>query len=953
MRTPRATYRVQLNEGFTFADAAEMVPYLAELGISDLYASPYMKARPGSTHGYDVIDHNSLNPEIGSEEDYERLIEVLRGHDMGQLLDIVPNHMGVGSDNPWWMDVLEHGPASPYADYFDIDWYPTNRPGLHGKVLLPVLGDHYRNVLENGELKLGFDLEDGSFSVSYYEHRCPLDPKSYPMILEDLEDLPDDEHALEFESLVTAFGNLPARDGSDEEAVAELVRDSAINKSRLARLCKESGAISRAIEERVGELNGEAGEPESFEELHRLLEEQAYRLVFWRVASDEINYRRFFAINDLAGVRVEDEAVFEDTHRFILKLVADGKVQGLRIDHPDGLYDPAGYFRRLQRATAEALGSEEVQPLYVLGEKILAHHEHLPEDWPIAGTTGYEFTNLVNGLFVDADGETGMDRAYRRFIGRRMDFERLLYDCKRLIMKDALASELNVLSRRLLRIAGGFSGRRTHDFTINALRDALTEVVAEFPVYRTYASEGGLSEQDERYVEWAIARARKRSTAADTTVFDFIRDVLLLNMGGPEEYRRLALAFVMKFQQYTGPVMAKGMEDTALYAYNRLASLNEVGGEPERFGVSPSAFHHLNAERAKHWPHAMLASSTHDTKRGEDVRARINVLSEMPGEWRAALVRWGRLNRSRRREIDGEPAPSRNDEYLLYQTLLGAWPLEEMREDSLAAFSERIRAYMEKAMREAQVHTSWTKVNEEYESAVADFVEAVLATENNLFLDDFLPFQRRVARLGALNSLSQTLLKLTVPGVPDIYQGNELWDLSLVDPDNRRPVDYGMREKLLVGLKSGEVDARSLLEESVWRDGRPKLYLTWKTLELRRALTELFEHGEYLPFEVAGERVDHLVAFARRKRDDLLISVSSRRHANLLGDEDTLLPAQSAWSDTRVVLPEDFASIELRNVFTGETVTGEDFEGDVVLRAGELLQGFPVALLVTDGRFTR
>ncbi|HET7478809.1 MAG TPA: malto-oligosyltrehalose synthase, partial [Rubrobacteraceae bacterium] len=706
MRVPRTTYRLQLNKDFTFADAAALVPYLSELGISDLYASPYMKARPGSTHGYDVIDHNALNPEIGSDEDYERLISALRDHGMGQLLDIVPNHMGVGSDNPWWTDVLEHGPASPRARYFDIDWYPTNRPGLHGKVLLPVLGDHYRAVLENGELKLSFDAGEGSLAVGYYEHHCPLDPQSYPMVLEGLEGLPDDEHALELESLVTAFGNLPGQSATDEEAVAERVRDAAINQGRLARLCAESAEIGRAIERRVREINGNVDDPESFEGLHGILEEQAYRLVFWRVASDEINYRRFFAINDLAGVRVEDEEVFEATHQLILQLVAEGKVQGLRIDHPDGLYDPAGYFRRLQQAAGAALGSEspdEGEPLYVLVEKILAHHEHLPEDWPVAGTTGYEFTNLVNGLFVDAAGEAGMDRAYRRFIGRRVDFEELLYGCKKLIMKEALASELNVLSRRLLSISGGFAGRRSHDFTINALRDALTEVVAEFPVYRTYASEGGLSEQDARYVEWAVARARKRSTAADTTVFDFIRDVLLLNEDGPEEHRASVLAFVMKFQQYTGPVMAKGMEDTALYIYNRLSSLNEVGGEPERFAVSPAAFHHLNAERAKHWPHAMLASSTHDTKRGEDVRARINVLSEMPSEWRAALVRWGRLNRSRRREVDGDLAPSRNDEYLLYQTLLGAWPLGEMSEDALADFTGRIKAYMEKAIREAQV----------------------------------------------------------------------------------------------------------------------------------------------------------------------------------------------------------------------------------------------------------
>lgn len=952
MRVPRVTYRIQFNKDFTFSDAVDLVPYLADLGISDLYASPYMKARPGSTHGYDVIDHNALNPEVGSEEDYERLVETLREHGMGQLLDIVPNHMGVGTDNPWWTDVLEHGPASPHARYFDIDWYPTNRPGLHGKVLLPVLGDHYRAVLENGELQLFFDPEAGSLCMSYYEHRCPLDPKSYPMVLEGLEGLPDDENVLELESLVTAFGNLPDQGSTDDESVAERVRDSIVNQGRLSRLCSESGGIAHAIEGRVRRLNGDAGEPESFERLHRILEEQAYRMVFWRVASDEINYRRFFAINDLAGVRVEDEDVFEATHRRVLELVGRGKVQGLRIDHPDGLYDPAAYFHRLQQAAGHALGSDEDEPLYVLAEKILAHHEHLPESWPIAGTTGYEFTNLVNGLFVDAAGEAGVDRAYRRFLGRSVDFEELLYGCKKLIMRDALASELNVLSRRLLCISGGvtFGGegyaRRSHDFTINTLRDALSGVVAEFPVYRTYAADGALSEQDERYVEWSIARARKRSAAADTTVFDFIRGVLLLEEGGPEEHRAAVLAFVMKFQQYTGPVMAKGMEDTALYVYNRLPSLNEVGGEPERFAVSPSAFHHQNVERAKHWPNAMLASSTHDTKRGEDVRARINVLSEMPNEWRTALVRWGRLNRSRRREVDGQQAPSRNDEYLLYATLLGAWPLQDPDDASLADFTERIKAYMEKAMREGQVHTSWTKINEDYEAAVADFVEAILAPGNNLFLEDFIPFQGRISRLGALNALSQTLLKLTVPGVPDVYQGNDLWDLSLVDPDNRRPVDYALRKKLLSGLKASDaLDVGSLLGDDTWKDGRSKLYLTWKVLELRHERPELFESGEYVPLEVTGGSADHVLAFARRRGPEVAITLATRLHAPLLTDEGPLLPPPETWTDTSIELPEDLAATGLRNVFTGEPVetTGQ------TLRVAEVLSGFPGALLTTEG----
>ena len=942
MRVPRATYRLQFNKDSTFRDATELVPYLADLGISDLYASPYMKARPGSTHGYDIIDHNALNPEIGTTEDYDRLVETLHEHGMGQLLDWVPNHMGVGSDNEWWLDVLENGPASPYARFFDIDWYPANRGALRGKVLLPVLGDHYRVILENGDLKLKFEPEEGSFSVNYYEHRCPLDPKSYPMVLEGLLGLPEDESSLEFESLVTAFGNLPGQDEPDEERIAERTRDAGIHKSRFARLCRELSEIARAVEERVREVNGEPGDAESFETLHRVLEEQAFRLVYWRVASDEINYRRFFSVNDLAGVWVEVEDVFDETHQLVLDLVRQGKVNGLRLDHPDGLYDPAGYFRKLQREAGEALGASEEEPLYVLVEKILAPHEGLPEDWPVAGTTGYEFANLINGLFVDAANEAGMESVYQDFLGRTVDFEELLYGCKKAVMRGELASELNVLSRRLLRISE--YGRRTFDFTINVLRDALTEIVAAFPVYRTYITSEDLSEQDRRYVDWAVARAKKRSTAADTSAYDFVHDVLLLNVEGPEEYEALAVAFVMKFQQYTGPVMAKGMEDTALYVHNRLVSLNEVGGEPERFGVSVAAFHHLTAERAKRWPHVMLSTSTHDTKRSEDVRARINVLSEVPEEWAERLERWTQLNRSRRREVDGQEAPSRNDEYLLYQTLLGAWPLEELNDEGLAGFRERIKAYMEKALREAQVHTSWVNVNEEYEAVVADFVEALLTpSETELFLGEFVPFARHIAWLGVLNSLSQTLIKQTAPGVPDIYQGNELWDFSLVDPDNRRPVDYELRKKLLAELEDikGD-DVRTLLE--TWQDGRPKLHLTHRTLDLRRKNPELFEKGEYVPLEVSGVKADHVVAFARRLDDAVAITVAPRLHEKLSKEANKLLPDSSIWSGTCIDV-SGFIAKEYRNVLTGEAERAVEYDGRATLQVEQLLKEFPVALL--------
>ena len=936
MRIPRATYRLQLNEQFIFSDAADIVPYLAELGVSDLYASPYLKASPGSAHGYDVVDPTSLNPELGGEEEHGRLVETLDEHGMGQLLDIVPNHMGVASDNAWWSDVLEHGPASEYAPIFDIDWCPSDRKELWGKVLLPVLGDHYRAALERGEIRLTF--EKGTFWVNYYERRWPIDPQTYAMILDGTSVPEEDEYGSEIERLITALGDLPERDATDEGNVTARARNAANLKADLATLCAKSSGVMEAVEERIRQLNQGLGEPR-FESLHRLLEAQAYRLAYWRVGSDEINYRRFFAVNELAGVRVEDPLVFDTTHGLILQLVEKGVVNGLRIDHPDGLRDPAGYLGRLHDAVAEASGG----PIYTLVEKILAHHERLPENWPVAGTTGYEFTNLLNGLFVDQAGERGMDEVYENFIGRPIDFQSLLYECKHRVMRTILSSELNALSRRLKRIS---EHERSHDYSVDTLRMALSELVAHFPVYRTYIRTGHISEADRRHVNLALQEAKKRSAGGDPTVFDFIRDVVLIH--GPEEVE--AGAFTSKFQQYTGPVMAKGMEDCALYIYNRLISLNEVGGEPERFGVSVSELHHLNAERLKLWPHSMLTTSTHDTKRSEDVRARINVLSELPGEWNERLIRWSKLNDPFRRDVDGSMAPSRNDEYLLYQTLLGAWPQGELDGEKQEAFRERIKAYMEKAMREAQVRTSWTDVYGGYEEAVAGFVDALLSATNP-FLQEFLPFQRRVARIGALNSLSQSLIKLTAPGVPDVYQGNEIWNFSLVDPDNRRPVDFELRKRILADLRRLDAsEASTLLEDGAWQDGRAKLYLIWKALDLRRESPELFRDGGYVALQTLGEMNEHLVAFARRTGDEVALTVAPRLCANMMDAEGPLIPAPEAWEDTSIRLPGELAGAAYRNVLTGERVVAEERNEKVLLSVGRLLRNFPAALLKTGDR---
>ncbi len=950
---PRATYRLQFNRDFSFTKAAALVPYLQRLGISHIYASPFLKARAGSMHGYDIVDHSALNPEIGNGQEFEHLVDTLRHHGMGQILDIVPNHMGVGGDdNVWWLDVLENGPASSYAQFFDIDWRAA-KPEMRDKVLLPVLGDHYGRILERGELNLAFDATQGTFAVHYYHHLFPIDPQTYPTILSyQLETLaPDlggqDPGMMEFQSLVTAFRNLPHRAEPTATRLEERQRDKEVHKKQLAELCRRSPAIVRFIERNVSIFNGSADNASRFDALHALLDEQAYRLAHWRVAADEINYRRFFEINDLAGLRMENAAVFDATHRFIVELIAKHQLDGLRIDHPDGLYDPLQYYQRLQRSVAAA-GSPG---LYVVVEKILAGHEHLPESWPVSGTTGYDFANLVNGLFVYAPAERAMDRVYARMTGRTLDFDELLYERKRLIMRVSLSSELHVLANQLGRIAE--SDRHTRDFTLTALREALLEVIARFPVYRTYVTAAGASAEDRRDVDWAVAQAKKHSPAAEISIFDFVRGILLLEglEQRPPAYRQAAADFAMRFQQYTAPVMAKGLEDTSFYIYNRLVSANEVGGDPKRFAVSPAAFHHANQERARRWPHAMLATSTHDNKRSEDVRARIDVLSELVEEWRQQLLRWRRLNRRKKRRVAERWAPSANDEYLLYQTLVGAWPLSALDDDGLATFRERIEAYMLKAIREAKVHTSWINPNMEYEQAVVNFVSALLASINgNPFLNDFLPFQKRIARLGMFNSLSQVLLKLTSPGVPDLYQGNEIWDFSLVDPDNRRPVGYARRQAMLeeldtlANITDTELAVRARALVDTMEDGRIKLYVTRRLLDVRRKHTHTFRDGAYMPLEVHGSHAEHLCAFARGQYPTMVVSVAPRWFAHLTAHA-TALPLGPVWQDTCIQVPPPETDRRFVNVFTGEAVKTESRDGKALLPAAAILANFPVAVL--------
>jgi (1->4)-alpha-D-glucan 1-alpha-D-glucosylmutase len=952
---PSTTYRVQFHAGFTFRDACELVPYLHALGVSHLYASPYLRARSGSTHGYDVADPNALNPELGTEQDYSDLVAALKQHGMSQLVDVVPNHMGIGDPGNYrWRDVLENGPASIYAPFFDINWAPLQAPTQdHERIVVPTLGDQYGKVLENGELSVRYDSRRGAFFIAYYEHNFPVAPDSYPMLLEACLEALEEElgrrnaHVQELASILTALRYLPPRRTNLEpDAVEERNREKEIIKRRIRQLHRSSPPFRAALVESLKAINGEPGAPESFDRLDALLAEQSYRLAFWRVAAEEINYRRFFDITELAAVRMEDPGVFRDTHRLLLRFVQEGKIAGLRIDHPDGLRDPAGYLRRLQKHCLAALDldDEARARFYVVVEKILQSGEPLRPDWPVDGTTGYDFLNDLNGLFVARQNEAFFDNTYSRFLRQGpVRFPDLANSAKKMIMLISLASEVNELAYLLKRIAG--DDRLHRDFTLNSLAFVIREVIAALDVYRTYIDPdtGAASEADRRAIEQAVAEAKRRNPRTDPSVFDFVGDTLLLRDERSDWERPRKLAFIARFQQTTGPVMAKGVEDTAFYQYNRLVSLNEVGGEPDEFGRSLTAFHRANLARARAWPASLLATSTHDTKRSEDVRARINVLSELPREWRSALTRWSRLNGRKKRLVEGRPAPDRNEEYLLYQGLLGAWPCTRPDE----AFTERIAAFMLKALKEAKVNTSWINPNAAYEDAVAAFVHAILDTsDTNPFLEDFAGLQQRVAFVGMFNSLSQTLLKLGSPGVSDIYQGNELWDLSLVDPDNRRPVDYARRQADLQALCSGSVTAADLLAHA--DAGRIKLYVTWRLLHLRRSLPGLFVGGSYSPLRAVGRARTprHVCAFARSDAGRTLIVAAPVLIASLLRD----LPQQppigpTVWRDDWLPVP---AETSYRDVFTEQVLEPRSIEGRPALLLREVFGALPVAALLAE-----
>jgi (1->4)-alpha-D-glucan 1-alpha-D-glucosylmutase len=981
---PASTYRLQIYHAFTLTAACDVVPYLARLGVAACYTSPYFTAAPASTHGYDVCNHNEINPEVGGAEAHDQFSTALAHHGMRHVVDFVPNHMGVGTGrNAWWNDVLENGPSSPAAAFFDIDWRGF-KTKLQAKLLLPILGDQYGNVLERGELRIAFT--GSSLMLRYFDQELPINPRQaarvYAVAGDRLKALLGEETPSlnEFLSIITSLQNLPPYTTTDPDQIADLHREKEVARARLERLVSEEPAVREAIERAIAEFNGIPGQPSRFDALHDLLEAQPYRLSYWRTASHEINYRRFFDINTLVGLREEREEVFEATHQLLAQLIAEGKVHAVRVDHPDGLFDPRKYFCMLQELAARALdlnppgrtADRPERPFYVVAEKILSGSERLPLGWAAHGTTGYNFLNDLNGLFIDVAQARRMRRVYGKLTGHVETFDDVLYASKRLIMGTAMASELNVLAHTLERI--GESNRKSRDFTLDSLRDVITEFVACFPVYRTYVDERGWATEDRAIVVRAIARARRRNPAMESSLFDFLREIVLprdvRDEGEPpqgverrggyppadEHEARERLRFSMKLQQYTGPVQAKGLEDTAFYRYNVLLSLNEVGGDPSRFGRSVEEFHEANRLRADIWPFEMLATATHDTKLGEDVRARINVLSEIPDEWGREVSKWMRITKASRTLVDGEPAPDRTDEYRFYQALVGVWP-SDLDVHTNAAPDElvsRLSEYMIKAVKEAKVHTSWLTPNEPYERALGTFVRRVLTGSTGAkLLAALLPFQRKLAQLGMVNSLAQVILKMGSPGVPDFYQGTDLWDLSLVDPDNRRPVDFDRRRCMLndVDAALGSApDARSStllnwLEH--WTDGRIKLIITAAGLRLRRELPDVFLGGDYLPVPVEITVPGGAISFARLSpgRDQAALFVAPRLFSRLITPAQPLPLGGECWKTSRLMLPPELRDRQFRDEITGVEILPTRAGENAWIFIGEALQTLPVAML--------
>jgi (1->4)-alpha-D-glucan 1-alpha-D-glucosylmutase len=932
IRVPISTYRLQLTPQFGFSEARAQVPYLSALGISDIYLSPIFKSQKGSLSGYDVVDFTRFNPELGTEAEFDLLVLEIQKHGMGILLDIVPNHMAITSENPFWMDVLENGLSSPYAAFFDVDWIPCDKH-IENQILLPVLGKPYGQALEEGEITL--NLEDSRIFVSCYSSILPVSLKSYGIIFsyrfESLEaDLGVEHSEVEgLKSLIAAI-EISAR----PQFSPHLVEYEAIRGQ--IRDLLGSDRIEHFVRENIALINGKKGDIRSFDILDDILKQQVYRLAYWRTGREELNYRRFFDIDNLIGIKVESPGVLEATHSLVFRLFQESKIDGLRIDHVDGLYDPLDYLTRLRETAGD---------FYVVVEKILTGEENLWSDWPVNGTTGYDFAREVNNLFVDNEGLDKIDEHYTRMIGGKREFIDLVYEKKKQVIMELFSSDLRSLGCELLQLAG--ADRYARDLAEKDLTQVVTEVTANLPVYRTYTRAMEVSTTDRRYLEVAFQETQRQGARLEETALEFLRRVLLLDFSVdvPPAQKLKWLNWVMKWQQFTGPVTAKGLEDTALYDYNPLTSLNMIGAPLRLPEFSVNKFHNFNINRQKFWPSTLNATSTHDSKRSEDVNAAISVLSDMPKDWTTHLFWWRKNNHKNKQLLKGIEVPDPDMEEIIYQTLLGAYPLNDQE---LGEFRERFKQYILKAAREAKTFTSWINPDGDYETVILGFVDTILkSSESNEFLADFIPFHKQVAFFGALNSLSQVLLKITSPGVPDFYQGNELWKYEMVDPDNRRAVNFPYRNELLSNLVEREKQDRVGLIPDIlknWQDGRVKLYLTYKTLHFRRKNPDLFRKGEYLPVYADGKKRDYVVAFIRHLENSWAIVVVPRLNPRLVEPWDFPLD-RHVWGKDLLVMPDNAPS-SWTNVFTGETVSHE--EGSH-LKLAEILNTFPVALLTSPG----
>lgn len=939
-RTPSATYRLQFNHQFTFKQAIDLVDYFHELGISDLYASPILKACPQSLHGYDVVDPTQINPEIGTEEELNQLSNRLKNYGMGFILDIVPNHMCISDPaNRWWQDLLENGPSSIFSHYFDVIWDPPKHE-LKNKVLLPILSQPLGKTIESQQLMLCY--QEGALYIDYEGKRFPINPQTYPIVLkpaaESARTALGESHPdyLELESISTALDHLSDTSESHPDKRKERHQEKEMIKKRINQLLKRNPLINQSIQASISHLNGISGDPRSFDPLEQLLKAQAYRLCDWHLNNDWINYRRFFDIIDLACLHVENEEVFEAVHAEIFKFIEKGWVTGLRIDHIDGLYDPEAYLNKIQHRFGA----------YTIVEKILVGEEQLNSHWRVSGTTGYDYLNLVNGIFAVQEHRFQMQQLYDQFIGHHQLLSEIVYACKKQILTVSMSNELDILAHSLEEISE--QHRLSSDYASESLRGALREIIACFPVYRTYIrmQSDRASAEDQAAISEAVEKAKRLNQASDHHVFDFIKSVLLLDnpVGLTKEQAAYRKKFIMHLQQLTGPVMAKGFEDTALYRAYPLLSLNDVGMDGSLFGFSTDDFHAVNLKTSEKWPHTMLTTMTHDTKRSEEARARINVLSENPHQWKEALHLWRHLNKEKKIELNHASVPDSNEEYLLYQTLIGVWPSAFSEQVDRSDFVDRIKCYFIKALKEAKIHTSWINPQEDYEQAAAEFVGRILENSSeNQFVNEFELFLQPIIKAGMLNSLSQLLLKMTSPGVPDFYQGSELGLFTLVDPDNRQPVDYAIRKKWLQWIKNeAERDLPKLLIElsSTLEDGRLKLFLTWRVLNNRKNRKLLYREGEYRPLAVQGEKERHLIAFSRRWGEQQSITIVGRFYTQL-ADLKLGLPLGEAWGDTSIRFSEPLNG-RYRDVVTGVEFEANDWHS---LPVSRVFGHFPFALL--------